>query len=73
MLKSVFFIVYRGENFRKDFMDLSTLKALFLQALTMFLTAKAPPIQINEMIQTFVEQKQEVSSSINKPFKTSFY
>ena len=51
MYYKVYFSFFRGEEFRKDFIDLSVSKAFFPNVPTMALTATAPPHLLRDLKQ----------------------
>ena len=51
MYYKVYFSFFRGEEFRKDFIDLSVSKAFFPNVPTMALMATAPPHLLRDLKQ----------------------
>ena len=66
------FFSFRGEEFRKDFKDLSVLKALFPTVPTLALTATAPPHVVKDLKQS-LRLKIDCKIVVRNPNRVNIY
>ena len=72
MYYKVYFSFFRGEEFRKDFIDLSVSKAFFPNVPTMALTATAPPHLLRDLKQR-LRLKNECKIVAQNPNRVNIY
>ena len=72
MYYKVYFSFFRGEEFRKDFIDLSVSKAFFPNVPTMALTATAPPHLLRDLKQR-LRLKNECKIVAQNPNRVNRY